>query len=79
MAKARDLYIRDTRASVAQNLEEAGLLVQRVYLVDKNALVKVVKGTRRRSHECIDEEDLLRDLFALADSNGGSQAVEDAS
>ncbi|KAH9832882.1 P-loop containing nucleoside triphosphate hydrolase protein [Rhodofomes roseus] len=62
--RAREQYIRETRASVARNLEAAGLPKQRVYMVDKEALCKVVKG--RQPEECIDEWELLRDLLSEA-------------
>ncbi|KAH9917614.1 uncharacterized protein B0H18DRAFT_883603 [Fomitopsis serialis] len=76
MATARDRYLRETRTSVARNLEEAGLLAQRVYAVDKDVLLKVVRG--RTSRKCIDEEALLRDMFALANNDWASQATDDA-
>lgn len=65
LQKARERYIQDTRDNVAHNLEGAGLLSQRVYLVDKDILVKAVKG--RSSPDAIDEDDLLRDMFAMAE------------
>ncbi|EPS93842.1 hypothetical protein FOMPIDRAFT_59934 [Fomitopsis schrenkii] len=65
MEKAREQYIRATRDNVAQNLEQAGLLAQKVYLIDKDILVKAVKG--RSSADAIDEEVLLKDMFALAE------------
>lgn len=65
LARARERYIRDTRDNFARNLEDAGLLAQKVYLVDKDILVKTVKG--RSSADAIDEDNLLRDMFALAE------------
>ena len=50
--------------SIAQNLEAAKLPQQRVYLVDKDTLVKVVKGKPIR--DPIEESDLLHDLLAEA-------------
>jgi len=64
IAKAREKYIRDTRASVARNLEAAGLPEQRVYLIDKETLVQVIKDKQPKQY--IDEWDLLRDLFGEA-------------
>ncbi|KAI0725792.1 interferon-inducible GTPase-domain-containing protein [Fomitopsis betulina] len=63
-AAAREQYIRKTRASVARNLQAAGLSDQRVYLVDKEALVQAVKG--RQPKEYIDEWELLRDVLGEA-------------
>ncbi|KAF9818988.1 hypothetical protein IEO21_02402 [Rhodonia placenta] len=44
MDQAIKQYVAETRHSVAQNLEKAGLAQQRVYIVDKESLVQVVKG-----------------------------------
>lgn len=44
MDQAIKQYVAETRHSVAQNLEKAGLAQQRVYVVDKESLVQVVKG-----------------------------------
>ena len=63
MAKARDSYIQDTRRSVKKELEKAALDPQRVYIIDKDDLVKAVKG---KPCDGIDEDDLLNDMFALA-------------
>ena len=63
--KARARYIQDTRDNIAQNLEDAGLLAQKVYLVDKDILVKAVRG--RSSADAIDEDILLKDMFAMAE------------
>ncbi|KZT69886.1 P-loop containing nucleoside triphosphate hydrolase protein [Daedalea quercina L-15889] len=73
MARARKRYIQDTRNNFAHQLREAGLLVQRVYLVEKDTLVKAVKG--KEPPECIDEMDLIRDMFALA-NEGEPEAAE---
>ncbi|KZT69888.1 hypothetical protein DAEQUDRAFT_726207 [Daedalea quercina L-15889] len=74
MARARERYIQDTRENFAHNLEEAALLAQRVYLVDKDNMVKAVKG--KKSRDYIDEEDLVRDMFKLAEAleEGGLEA-----
>ncbi|KZT69885.1 hypothetical protein DAEQUDRAFT_765198 [Daedalea quercina L-15889] len=64
LARARERYIQDTRASVARNLQAAGLLEQRAYLVDKDTLVKIVKGRVVKNE--IDDSDLLQDLIAQA-------------
>ena len=69
--RARERYIQDTRNNVAQTLENAGLLAQRVYLIDKEDLVKAVNG-RPLSAAAIDEENLLGDMFAMAEGSQGS-------
>ncbi|PCH37662.1 nucleoside triphosphate hydrolase protein [Wolfiporia cocos MD-104 SS10] len=62
---ARDKYITETRASVAHNLEEAGLPLQRVYVVSKETLLKIVKQGHARD-EVLDELELLTDLLTEA-------------
>ncbi|KZT69883.1 P-loop containing nucleoside triphosphate hydrolase protein [Daedalea quercina L-15889] len=68
METARSRYIRDTSEIVERGLEEAGLAHQRVYIIDKNALVKVVNG--RAPAGCIDEVELLQDMLDLATLEG---------
>ncbi|EPS93839.1 hypothetical protein FOMPIDRAFT_91969 [Fomitopsis schrenkii] len=65
VAKARLQHIEATRNGGATQLEHAGLPAQKVYLVDKDALVEAVKG--RSSADAIDEDSLLEDMFALAE------------
>ncbi|KAH9917615.1 interferon-inducible GTPase-domain-containing protein [Fomitopsis serialis] len=62
--RAREMYIQEIRASIARNLVAAGLPEQRVYMVDKDTLARMVKG--RPVMDGIDEEKLLRDLLAEA-------------
>ncbi|KZT69887.1 hypothetical protein DAEQUDRAFT_243948 [Daedalea quercina L-15889] len=62
LGRARELYIQETRASVAQNMEAADLSEKRVYLVDKDTLVSVVKN--RPVKDALDEAKLLQDLLA---------------
>ena len=64
LQRAREAYVRETRVSIAQNLDAAKLRQQRVYLVDKDTLVKVVKD--KPVKDPIDELELLRDLLAEA-------------
>ncbi|KZT66149.1 P-loop containing nucleoside triphosphate hydrolase protein [Daedalea quercina L-15889] len=64
MGTAREQYIRETRASVARNLKVAELPEQQVYMVDKESLVRAVKGKQPR--EAMDEWVLLRDLLGEA-------------
>ena len=60
LAKAREQYVRESRETVSRNLEEAGLPSQRVYLVDKQALVPLVLG--QESDDVVDEKELLAAL-----------------
>lgn len=62
LERARDMYIRETRANIEENLKAAELPYQRVYLVDKDLLVRVVKG--RPAKNAIDEVALFQDLIA---------------
>lgn len=65
MVNARASYIRATRRSVERELEKADLDPQRVYIIDKDDLVKAVK--EKPFTDGIDEGALLNDMFALAD------------
>ncbi|KZT11133.1 P-loop containing nucleoside triphosphate hydrolase protein [Laetiporus sulphureus 93-53] len=60
MARAREQYISQTRQSVARNLDAAQLPNQRVYIVDKEAMVSVVKG--KHAKDALDEPELIQDL-----------------
>jgi len=64
LGAARERYIRETRASVAKNLEAAGLPEQRTYLVDKETLLRIVKNKIPKDY--IDEWVLLQDLLGEA-------------
>jgi len=64
LERAREMYIQETRASVSRNLDAAGLSQQRVYMVDKDTLARIVKG--RSVRDGIDENELLHDLLAEA-------------
>ncbi|KAI0717633.1 interferon-inducible GTPase-domain-containing protein [Fomitopsis betulina] len=66
MSRARGRYIKNTREDVERNLAQAGLLQQRVYIVDKDALTTVVRG--KEHPDLIDEQELYRDLLAEAAS-----------
>lgn len=72
-ARARESYIQDTRRCVKRELEKAGLDSQRVYIIDKDDLVKTVKG---KPCDSIDEDDLLNDMFALAAQYGPAEPAE---
>ncbi|EED78938.1 predicted protein [Postia placenta Mad-698-R] len=62
--KAIQQYVAETRRSVAQNLEKAGLPQQRVYIVDKETLVKIANGGGLSTG--IDEWELIGDLLSTA-------------
>lgn len=64
MEEAIDKYIADTRTSVADNLAEAQLPDQRVYMVDIDNICKIVKGKKTKTG--IDECDLMRGLLSTA-------------
>ncbi|KAF9815583.1 hypothetical protein IEO21_04504 [Rhodonia placenta] len=64
MEKAIKHYVAETRYSVAQNLEKAGLPQQRVYVVDKESLVQVACGKEPKT--LLDELELVKDLLAEA-------------
>ncbi|TFY64964.1 hypothetical protein EVJ58_g2286 [Rhodofomes roseus] len=57
VARAREKYVRESRESVARNLELAELPQQRVYLVDKQTLILLSQG--QHTGDTIDESDLL--------------------
>ncbi|KAH9917606.1 uncharacterized protein B0H18DRAFT_1214518 [Fomitopsis serialis] len=63
MESARARYVQDSREIVRRDLQAAGLPPQPVYFVDKDVLVKIVRGG---SASGIDEKALLRRMFELA-------------
>ncbi|KAF9818981.1 hypothetical protein IEO21_02395 [Rhodonia placenta] len=64
MEKAMEQYIAETQDSVAKNLARAKLPQQKVYMVDKDFMVQVVKG--KQPKDFLDEWELLKDLLAEA-------------
>ena len=52
---ARQKYIGDTQETVRRNLKEAGLPPQRVYIVDKEILWRIVSGEQMRYGDWFDE------------------------
>ena len=52
---AREKYIGDTQDTVRRNLKEAGLPPQRVYIVDKEILWRIVSGEQMRYGDWFDE------------------------
>ncbi|KAI6095189.1 interferon-inducible GTPase-domain-containing protein [Pisolithus sp. B1] len=62
---ARERYISDTQATVQQNLGDAKLPVQKVYLVSNKVLLSAVKK-RMLPKAALDEMELLKDLLEEA-------------
>ncbi|TFY57758.1 hypothetical protein EVJ58_g6836 [Rhodofomes roseus] len=62
--RARERYIQGTHQVVERDLQAAGLPPQHVYLVDKDVLLKIVRGRQAKGR--IDEKELLRRIFELA-------------
>ncbi|KAI6011306.1 interferon-inducible GTPase-domain-containing protein [Pisolithus marmoratus] len=62
---ARERYISDTQATVQQNLGDAMLPVQKVYLVSNKVLLSAVKK-RVLPKTALDEMELLKDLLEEA-------------
>ncbi|KAF8836166.1 hypothetical protein BDN67DRAFT_984122 [Paxillus ammoniavirescens] len=60
--EAREQYIAETRANIKQNLEDANLPDQRVYMVSNTVLLSIVKN-QILPPKIIDELELMRDLF----------------
>jgi len=58
---ARDQFVAETRRSVQQNLADAGLPDQRVYIVSNKTLLGIVK--EKTPKKVIDEVELLSDLY----------------
>lgn len=58
--KARNKFVNETTRDLKKNLEAASLRPQRVYLVSRSILMKVVKGESTR--HAIDEHDLYGDI-----------------
>ena len=62
--RARQIFISDTRESVAQNLAQAGLSPQDVYIVSNQNIYRLMSGAD--SSDMIDEKNLLRDALTAA-------------
>jgi len=75
LERAAERYVRESRESVARNLELAELPQRRVYLVDKETVKLLVKG--RHPRNTLDENDLLRDLAEATGSGpGGAKSAK---
>ncbi|KIK93948.1 hypothetical protein PAXRUDRAFT_828482 [Paxillus rubicundulus Ve08.2h10] len=62
-AEARKQYIAETRANIKQNLEDAELPDQRVYMVSNSVLCSIVKN-QNTPPEIIDELELMKVLLS---------------
>lgn len=61
--KGTKAYVQRTRAAVGKALEDDGLPNQRVYIVEKDTLCKVMVGEDGPGLEYFDEWELLRDVL----------------
>jgi len=74
LKRAREHYITMTRQTVQQNLDDAGLPRQKVYVISKESLAKIAKVLRSketklempRDSYTIDELELMNDLLSEA-------------
>ncbi|KAJ3999267.1 interferon-inducible GTPase-domain-containing protein [Lentinula boryana] len=64
-ADAREEYISVTRRNVKENLQNAGLDdQQRVYLISRRTLLRIVRGKHVAPTKLIDEYELIKDVMA---------------
>ncbi|KAF9045874.1 hypothetical protein BDP27DRAFT_1374007, partial [Rhodocollybia butyracea] len=62
---AKGKYISDTRQNVKVNLRKAGLdEEQRVYLISRRTLLRIVRGKQVVPMKLIDEYELIKDVMA---------------
>lgn len=71
---ARDKHIRDTQETVKRNLREAELPSQRVYIVDKEILWRIVSGQATQYGDWFDEWALL---WAILSDARSRRLIED--
>ncbi|KZT02358.1 P-loop containing nucleoside triphosphate hydrolase protein [Laetiporus sulphureus 93-53] len=64
----RGRYERQSRENVAQNLQQAGLPDQNLYLVDKDTMTRVYGNSVSNQTKVLDEVQLLTDPFTKARS-----------
>ncbi|KAG2135730.1 interferon-inducible GTPase-domain-containing protein [Suillus bovinus] len=80
---ARQEFIEQTRQSVKDNLENADMPDQRVYIVSNKTMIDVMSNTTifgllgRKQAKAIDETELLNDLIREAQARRGSRDAED--
>ncbi|KIK53855.1 hypothetical protein GYMLUDRAFT_178359 [Collybiopsis luxurians FD-317 M1] len=64
-ADARDQYVTLTRQNVKENLRKVGLdEEQKVYLISRRTLLRIVRGKQAAPTKLIDEYDLIKDVMA---------------
>ncbi|KAJ4488838.1 interferon-inducible GTPase-domain-containing protein [Lentinula edodes] len=64
-ADAKDEYISVTRRNVKENLRKAGLdEEQRIYLISRRTLLRIVRGKQVAPTKLIDEFELIKDVMA---------------
>jgi GTP-binding protein EngB required for normal cell division len=73
---AREQFIQQTRQSVKDNLENANMPNQRVYIVSNEPMLGVVK--EKRPKKVIDEIELLNDLIGEAQTRRARRDAEAA-
>ncbi|KAG1735728.1 interferon-inducible GTPase-domain-containing protein [Suillus paluster] len=73
---ARQQFIQQTRQSVKDNLENANMPEQRVYIVSNETMLSVVK--KKRPKKFIDEIELLNDLVEEAQTRRAHRDAEAA-
>lgn len=62
---AKELYTSLTRKNVRENLKKAGLDEdQKVYLISRRTLLRIVRGKQVAPFKVIDEYDLIKDVMA---------------
>ncbi|KAG1845050.1 hypothetical protein C8R48DRAFT_678270 [Suillus tomentosus] len=73
---ARQQFIQQTRQSVKENLENANMPDQRVYIVSNEPMLGVMK--EKRPKKVIDEIELLSDLIGEAQTRRARRDAEAA-
>ncbi|KAH7881437.1 interferon-inducible GTPase-domain-containing protein, partial [Lentinula edodes] len=64
-ADAKEEYISVTRQNVRENLQRAGLDdEQRIYLISRRTLLRIVRGKQVAQTKLIDEYELIKDVMA---------------
>ncbi|KAJ3930358.1 MAG: interferon-inducible GTPase-domain-containing protein [Lentinula lateritia] len=64
-ADAKEEYISVTRQNVRENLQRAGLdEEQRIYLISRRTLLRIVRGKQVAQTKLIDEYELIKDVMA---------------
>ena len=75
--EARQRFMEETRENIKNNLDNANLPDQRVYIVSNDTLLSIVKGKSPR--KAIDEIDLMRDIVNQALIRRGPTGTSEAS